>query len=179
MTKKELWSYQNKLKEIARLEQRIKKREADAKAVPTVKTKVQSSQKEFPYTETHITVDAPEPRQYSAIQRDIVLLRVKKAEAEEELLRLDEFIFSVKDELARQILTERYIDHKRLKDVAKDFRMTEQGILKIINQALEGSKTIGYFYHNYDDKTIEKKLNDFYDKHELCGDNFDIRYEVE
>ena len=137
MTKKELWSYQNKLKEIARLEARIKKREADAKAVPTVKTKVQLSQKEFPYTETHLTVDAPEPRQFSAIQRDIVLLRVKKAEAEEELLKLDEFILSVKDELARLILTERYIEHEKLKDVAKHFQMTEQGILKIINNSLK------------------------------------------
>ena len=137
MTKKELWSYKNKLKEIARLEARIKKREADAKAVPTVKTKVQSSQKEFPFTETHITVDAPEPRQYSAIQRDIVLLRVKKAEAEEELLRLDEFIYSVKDELARQILTARYVEHQKLKDVSIEFNMTEQGILKIINNSLK------------------------------------------
>ena len=136
MTKKELWSYKNKLKEIARLEARIKKREADAKAVPTVKTKVQSSQKEFPFTETHITVDAPEPRQFSAIQRDIVLLRVKKAEAEEELLRLDEFIYSVKDELARQILTARYVENQKLKDVAIEFNMTEQGILKIINNSL-------------------------------------------
>ena len=136
MNKKELWSYKNKLKEIARLEARIKKREADAKAVPTVKTKVQSSQKEFPFTETHVTVDAPEPRQYSAIQRDIVLLRIKKAEAEEELLRLDEFIYSVKDELARQILTARYVEHQKLKDVAIEFNMTEQGILKIINNSL-------------------------------------------
>ena len=136
MNKKELWSYKNKLKEIARLEARIKKREADAKAVPTVKTKVQSSQKEFPFTETHVTVDAPEPRQYSAIQRDIVLLRIKKAEAEEELLRLDEFIYSVKDELARQILTARYVEHQKLKDVAIEFNMTEQGILKIIHNSL-------------------------------------------
>ena len=137
MTKKELWNYKNKLDAIERLEKRIAKRERDAENVPTIKDKVMLSEKEFPYTLTHATVDAPEPRQYTAIQRDIYLLRVTKAEAEEELLRLDTFIYSVKDNLAQEILTMRYVEHKKLKDVANAYGMTPQGVLKIINNAIK------------------------------------------
>lgn len=142
MTKKELWNYKNALDAIDKLEKRIRKREHDADNVPTVKDKVTLSEKDYPYIKTHMTVDAPEPRQYTAIQKDIALLRIRKAEAEEELLRLDTFIYSVKDERVRQILTMRYVEHAKLKDVAIAFDMTEQGILKIINNSIKNSPRV-------------------------------------
>ena len=42
----------------------------------------------------------------------------------------------------------------------------------------------GFYYENYDNSTLEDKINNFYNKHTYCNDNdsdgdFDITYENE
>ena len=56
MTKKELKQYRHIESEIATLEAYIANLERKAEKVPTVKDKVQSSQAEYPYIQTHVTV---------------------------------------------------------------------------------------------------------------------------
>lgn len=137
MTKQDLEQYRHKIKERDQIQKRIHHLEEKARNVPTIKDKVQASMKDYPYTPTHITVDAPESKQYTAIQRTLYLLRLKEVELYEELLRLDNFILSIEDSRTRQIFMARYVDGIQLKDVAIRFDMTEQGILKIINKILD------------------------------------------
>ena len=136
MTKKELGQYRHLVKECAMLEERIRKKERDAERVATVKDKVQMSQKEFPYVEAHLTVDAPEPKQYTAIQRDLYILRQMKAAVDYALAELDSFIAKIGDSRARMIVTYVYVEGHTQKRAAIDFDLTESAISKIISKTL-------------------------------------------
>jgi len=134
MTKKDLQEYRHLCEDIKILKKRISDQKRKAEEVPIVKDKVQSSMKEFPYLPTHETTDAPEPKRYTAIMRDLYELRKKEAEVEEALLRLDQFILSIPESRDRMILMARYVDGLKLKDVAIKFDLDEHWILKIINK---------------------------------------------
>ena len=142
MTKKDLQEYRHLMTDIRILKERIRIQKRKAEEVPIVKDKVQSSMKEFPYLPTHETTDAPEPKRYTAIMRDLYELRKKEAEVEEALLRLDQFILSVPESRDRMILMARYVDGLKLTEVASKFGLTEQGVLKIINKILDEFNTV-------------------------------------
>lgn len=137
MTKKEFKQFQHLPAERERYICKIERLERQAENIATVKDKVQASQKEYPYTLMHVTVDAPEPVRYSALQRD--LIRAKRAldSVERRLDILNRMVSQIDDSRTRQIITVRYIDGKSLKDTAIQFGMTEQGVLKIINKTIK------------------------------------------
>ena len=116
---------------------RIERLEKSLENVPTVKTKVQSSQKEFPYVETHVTVDAPEPVRYMSIMKDITRTKKRLRNIENRLDKLTGMIESVEDSRTRQILTMRYIDGEKLKTVSAKMDLTDQHVMRIINIAIK------------------------------------------
>ncbi len=137
MTKKELKQYRHIESEIATLEAYIANLERKAEKVPTVKDKVQSSQTEYPYIQTHVTVDAPEPRQYTKIQRLIIRNERLKEEALAELTRLDTYIHSIPDDRARTILIAVYINGRSQAQVAIDMDLSYQRVSNIISEILK------------------------------------------
>lgn len=114
--------------------QTLERREAD---VQIVSVKVQASEKDYPYTLSHLTVEAPEPVKSTVIKREIIRCRSRLAKVEHDLDELTQILSRVEDARTRQILTARYVDGDRLKDVAAKYDITEQGILKIINAAVK------------------------------------------
>ena len=137
MTKEEWRKFCNLPKEREYYERRIKTLERKANAVPIVKDKVQSSQKEWPYIQTHETVDAPQPQQYTKIQRELRRYRILLERTERTLDELTSILAKIEDARARQILVERYVEGRKLIDLAIKYDMTEQGIIKIINKTIE------------------------------------------
>lgn len=137
MTKKDLRRYRALKSEIRTLDGYIKKLEREAEKVPTIKDKVQASLDEFPYTRTHVTVDAPAPRQYTKLQRAIVKNKRLKAAALQELLKLDDYIYSVQDERGRTILIEVYINGRSQAAVAIDMDLSYQRVSNIITEVLK------------------------------------------
>ena len=137
MTKRELRRYRNLESEIETLDAYIKKLEKEADKAPTVKDKVQASSPEWPYIETHVTVDAPEPKRYTKIQRLIVKNERLKAEAVTELTRLDTFIHTVEDVRARDILIQVYIMGHKQSDVAIAMDLSYQRVSNIITETLK------------------------------------------
>lgn len=137
MTKKELKRYRQIEREIETLTEYIKKLERKAEKVPIVKDKVQSSQQEWPYVQTHVTVDAPEPVQYTKIQRLIIRNERMKEEAISELTRLDGYIHSVPDDRARTILIAVYINGHSQAQVAIDMDLSYQRVSNIISEILK------------------------------------------
>ena len=101
MTKKELRRYRQLERDIETLTEYIKKLEREAERVPVIKDKVQSSAKDWPYIETHVTVDAPEPKRYTKLQRAIIRNERLKDETLQELMRLDDFIHTIPDARGR------------------------------------------------------------------------------
>lgn len=136
MTKADLEQYRHLVQELKSKKRKIEREEKRAASVPIIKDKVQSSMKEWPYLPMYETVEAPEARKHTAIQRRLYLLRIEEAAIEEKLLELETFISGIQDSRTRQIITYRYVDGHTLKDTAIQFDMTEQGILKIINKIL-------------------------------------------
>ena len=137
MTKKELKRYRAIEREIETLETYIRGLERKAAQVPVVKDKVQSSQKEWPFIETHVTVDAPEPHQYTKIQRLIIRNEALKDELITELTRLDSFIHSIDDPRGQAILIAVYINGKSQAQVAIDMDLSYQRVSNIITEILK------------------------------------------
>ena len=116
---------------------RVERLEKSLENVPTVKTKVQSSQKEFPYVQTHVTVDAPEPVRYTSIMKDITRTKRRLRSIENRLDKLTGMIESVEDSRTRQILTMRYIDGEKLKTVSAKMDLTDQHVMRMISIAIK------------------------------------------
>jgi len=137
MTKKDLRRYRNIQREIRTMESYIAKLERAAERVPAIKDKVQASMSDFPYTPTHVTVDAPDPKQYTKLQRAIIRNRRLKDELCDELLKLDNYIHSVPDDRGRTILIEVYINGKPQSQVAIDMDLSYQRVSNIITEILK------------------------------------------
>ncbi len=137
MTKKEFRHYQRLPAERDYLIRKIERLERAAENVPTVKTKVQSSQREWPFIETHVTVDAPEPVRYTSIKRDIRRSQLRLKEVERRLDKLNAMIASIEDSRTRQIMTMRYIDGMKLMDVSAKMDLTDVHVLRIVNAAVK------------------------------------------
>lgn len=137
MTKKELKAYRRIEREIKTLDAYIKKLEREADKVPIIKDKVQSSQKEWPYVRTYETVDAPEPKRYTKIQRLIIRNERMKDEKIDHLTRLDTYIHSIPDERGRDILIQVYILGRTQADVAIDMDLSYQRVSNIITEILK------------------------------------------
>lgn len=137
MTKKDIRQYRDLLKERDKLEARIRNREKRAAKVPIVKDKVQASMDEWPYIETHVEVEAPEPRQYSMIQKDLILLREMEKKVDQEIADLDRFIASIPESRDRQIITAVFVDGKKQKDAGIEFDLSESAVSKIISKILQ------------------------------------------
>ena len=137
MRKKELRTYISLKKEMEIISRRINRLEKKAEEIPIVKTKVQSSMKEFPYIRKNETVEAPEARAYSAIMRNIAILKKREAEAAESLERIDRFIDSIKNAMTRLVLMMVFTEGKRQKDVADELNVTEGWVSRMIKEGIE------------------------------------------
>ena len=137
MTKEEFLKFKGLPKDIDYLSKKLQRLERDAENVQTVKDKVQSSMKDFPYTPTHVTVDEPEPVRFTKIQREIRRTRKRLERAEDLKDELNEILSKVEDGRNRQILYKRYVDGMTLKEVAIEHDLTEQAVLKIIRQEVK------------------------------------------
>ena len=137
MTKREFKQYQRLPQEREYFIRKIERLERQAENVATVKDKVQASEKEYPYTLMHVTVDAPEPVRYTSIQRDLIRARRQLKDVERRFDKLTRMITTIGDSRTRQIITVRYVDGKSLKETAIQFDMTEQHVLRIINATIK------------------------------------------
>lgn len=137
MTKKDLKNYQHLKKEREELKARIRRLEDKAQHVPVIKDKVQSSQKEYPYLMTHEVVDAPDPRQYAAIQRAIAMLRARELEIVKKLIEIEDFIGQIPDSRTRRIIEGVFVDGKSQKDIAIELDLTEARVSMIISEATD------------------------------------------
>lgn len=137
MTKKEFRQFQKLPAEREYFIRKIERLERAAENVATVKDKVTASQKEYPYTIMHVTVDAPEPVRYTSIQRDLIRARRSLKDVERRMDRLTRMIDRIDDSRTRQIITMRYIDGVSLKWTAVNFNLTEQHVLRIVNETIK------------------------------------------
>ena len=137
MTKEQFRKYRTLPRERDYLERRIRILEIRLENVPIIKDKVKSSAKEYPYIETHLTVDAPDPKKSYKIRKEIQRAKRLLSVVELHMDELTEMIAKIEDSRTRQVMTMRYLDGKKLMDVAARVDLTEQHVLRIINTAIK------------------------------------------
>lgn len=141
MTKTDLQNYLHLKQSIRQNKELIKKYERDASAVPVVMTKVQKSQKEWPYILSHETVEAPDPVAYTRIQKKILEKRrslqemyLEESELELSVLKFVESLENIRD---RFIIKAVYVEGRDQREVAIDLDLTEGRVSQIIKEILE------------------------------------------
>ena len=137
MTKEQFRKYRTLPREREYLERRIRTLERQLDAVPVVKDKVQTSMKDWPYLPAHEAVDAPDPRKAHKIHREIQRVKRLLAVNERYTDELTELIAGIEDSRTRQVMTMRYLEGRKLMDVAAKVDLTEQHVLRIINDTIK------------------------------------------
>lgn len=134
LTDKDLCQYKMKQREIADLEDRINK--LLDKEISTGHSTVTGSSKFFPYTEFRMGVWVDDPKEVSDRDKLIATYRERQSEARAAVFRIEQFIGDIPDSELRMIFQHRYIDGKKLREIAKDLNMDRSGIGKKIHSYL-------------------------------------------
>lgn len=138
MTKKQLQQYKALKKEIEELNKKILREQE--KEIDTVKGRVKASMKDFPYIETHISVEMSEPERMQASIKLINEYRKRKERVEKETLEIERFISSVPDAETRLIFQYSFIDGMKQKEIAEKLHMERSSISKKITEILQLSQ---------------------------------------
>ncbi len=117
MDKRRLMEYQ-KLKR----EQELLARRMDAlaaKELPVVAGKVKASSREFPYTEHRVSVQMDEPEAAERIWRMQKIYRERQERVGQQMLEIEEFIDGIEDAETRQIFEMRFMEGRKLREIAE------------------------------------------------------------
>lgn len=128
--------YRKHLTEIIKLENSIDKLLKKQEHLAIVKDKVQASLNDWPYTLTHVTVDAYDPLKYTTIERMIRKKQMLIEAYNKEILEVENIIDSMEDSITRIVFREVYIEGRKQKDVAEELNYTPARISQIIQKEL-------------------------------------------
>lgn len=104
------------------------------KEIPTVLGKVKGSSLNFPYIEQHFTVMMDEPVEADKQAERIKRLGQEIEQAEKEVDEVEQFISAIKDTRDKEVLSLRYIEGEKVKDVGKQLGYTHGRISQIISK---------------------------------------------
>lgn len=111
-----------------------------AKDVPIVAGKVKASSREFPYTEYRVGVQMYEPVEADRINRMIQIYKERQKKVEQQMLEIETFIDGIEDAEIRQIFEMRFIEGRKLREIADAVNRDLSGIGKKVNSFLQLSK---------------------------------------
>lgn len=138
MDKHNLMEYQKLKREQELLLRRITA--LQAKDVPIVAGKVKASSRDFPYTEYWVSVQMHEPMEVDRINRIIQIYKERQKKVEQQMLEIEIFIDSIEDAEMRQIFEMRFIEGRKLREIADAVNRDLSGIGKKVNSFLQLSK---------------------------------------
>lgn len=104
------------------------------KEIPTVLGKVKGSSPNFPYIEQHFTVMMDEPVEADKQAERIKRLGQEIEQAEKEVDEVEQFISTIEDTRDKEVLSLRYIEGEKVKDVGKQLGYTHGRISQIISK---------------------------------------------
>ena len=135
MHRKVLESYQANKRLIERNKKKIE--DERCKDIPVVMGKVTGSSHDFPYVEQRFTVQMDEPVEADRSSRRISGWKKEIAQAESDILAVERFVAGIQDVRDREIFTYRYIDGKKVTEVAEEVGYTKGRISQIISKYLK------------------------------------------
>lgn len=125
--------YKRNKRELVLLKKAIEKLENRLEDVPIVNGKVSGSSKNFPYIETHMTVQMVEPKAADEIS---ARLRDKKARRDvvvKEVAQVEAFISKMPDGERKEIFSMFYLDGVSQREIADSVGYTQARVSQIIN----------------------------------------------
>lgn len=131
MDKQSLMGYQKLKREQELLLRRIET--LQKKEVPVVVGKVKASSCDFPYTEHRVSVQMYEPVVADQIKRTIQIYKERQKKVEQQMLEIETFIDGIDDTEIRQIFELRFIEGRKLWEIAEKMNQDRSGIGKKIN----------------------------------------------
>ena len=135
MEKKDLEQYCKLKREVKSLWDRLNKLEH--KEIPEVSGKVQASETDFPYLTYGVSVKMYEPKTNDAINKTISILEKRLEQCNTEMLKVEQFIDRITDSELRLIFQMRYIDGKKLREIAKEVNLDLSVVGKKITNYLQ------------------------------------------
>ena len=135
MTKKELEQYCKLKKEIAYLQKRLDK--LYDKDIPEIIGKVQASAPNYPCIMRGVSVQMYEPKASDKVNKVIAILKERQRQCDEKILEVERYINKIPDSELRQIFEMRYIEGKKLREIADTLNQDLSGIGKKITAHLQ------------------------------------------
>lgn len=131
MTKKELLQYRYLLIEIKELENKIKNYEGKI-----VTDKVQSSQREFPYTQYELKIQGVEDSLYIKKLREKLFYRIEKCKKLK--VDIENFINNIEDSRTRLVFQLRYVEGRSWVYISRQLGSSNESYARMIhNRCLE------------------------------------------
>ena len=135
MTKEELEQYCKLKKEIAYLQKRLDK--LYDKDIPEIIGKVQASAPEYPCIMRRVSVQMHDPKASDKVNKVIAILKDRQRRCEEKMLQVEQYIDKIEDSELRQIFEMRYMEGKKLEEIAEVLSQERSGIGKKITAYLQ------------------------------------------
>lgn len=135
MDKQRLMEYQKLKREQELLARRMEV--LAARELPVVAGKVKASSREFPYTEHRVSVQMDEPEAAERILRMQKIYRERQERVGQQMLEIEEFIDGIEDAETRQIFEMRFMEGRKLREIAQKMNRDRSGIGKKVNSFLQ------------------------------------------
>lgn len=119
MDREKLNRHKKSKRELALIEAQLDKLYERLEDVPVVQGKVSGSSKDFPYIESHITVQMAEPKAASGIKDRIREKKTRQEELQKEIEEVESFITGLPDGIEKQVLEMVYLEDMSQRDAAE------------------------------------------------------------
>lgn len=137
MDKKCLKQYRALAREEPKIKKDIDRLYERLEDVPVVFGKVSKSGDDFPYIESHMTVEMAEPKAASEIQKQIWIKEARLKQIEKERTEIERFIADIPDSTDRQIFELVFMEGKKQREVAKIVGYSRSRVSQIISSYLK------------------------------------------
>ena len=137
MNKEKLNMYKPNKKELVLINRQLDRLNDRLEEVPVIQGKVSGSSKDYPYIESHVTVQMAEPKAASAIKDRIREKEKRKAWLEAEISEVEEFISAMPNGIEKQVFEMVYLDDMSQGDAAEMIGYSKGRISQIISNFVE------------------------------------------
>ena len=134
MNREKLNMYKLNKKELVLINRQLDRLNDQLEKVPVIQGKVSGSSKDYPYIESHVTVQMREPKAASIIKDRIRGRKKRKAWLEAQISEVEEFISAMPDGIEKQIFEMVYLDDMSQGDAAEMVGYTQGRIAQIIKR---------------------------------------------
>lgn len=137
MNREKLNMYKLNKKELVLINRQLDRLNDQLEKVPVIQGKISGSSKDYPYIESHVTVQMREPKAASIIKDRIRGRKKRKAWLEAQISEVEEFISAMPDGIEKQIFEMVYLDDMSQGDAAEMLGYSKGRISQIISESVK------------------------------------------